>query len=159
MILRAEGAELARSLTPMIQYVQVLLVLDVLLHVRLRHPLGFPERFGAGERRQRVHFGTESTELGRRDVGPFRFELAQRAEVRVRKQRMIVLEIRSVQPVGYRAKFAEQIFAFHVTDETVGVRETEMKPVAKFRQQTFVVELVHDEFCNFQYCTADGDRF
>ena len=71
---------------------------------------------------------------------------------------MILLKVRSVQPVGNRAQLTDQVFTLHVTDETVGVRKAQMKSVAKFRQQTIVVEFIHHEFRNLQNRTSDGDR-
>jgi len=103
-----------------VEHVQVLLVLDVSLDVRLRHALGFAKRFCTGKRRQRVDirdFRALSAEFRRWYVGRFKFELAQRAKVRDGIQRMILLKVRSVQPVGNRAQLAEQVFTLHVEDE------------------------------------------
>jgi len=74
-------------------------------------------------------------------------------------------KIRSVQPsVRDCAELVDEVFALDVTDEAVCISVTEMQAVAERRQQTIVVELVHNELRKFEYGAADGnwlreDRF
>jgi len=51
------------------------------------------------------------------------------------------------------------MLAFNLANETVHVGKTESKSLAKRRQQKIIIEFVHDEFRDFQYCETDGDWF
>ena len=156
VISRTKCTKPARRLRPMTEHVQVLFVGNVFFHVRFRHSLDLAIFFITGERRYRIHLGTQAAKLRRRYVGRIRFEFTQRAKVGGRVEWVRGFEIRSVQPsVRNCAELADEVFALDVTDEAVCISVTETQ---ERRQQAIVVELVHNKLCKFEYGAADSDR-
>ena len=99
MILRAESVEVARRPAPVVEHVQVLFVSDVLLDVRFRYTAGFRESLPTAERVANAYIFERSPQNSVGGTSTVSHLNLPSVRSSPRNQRMILLKVRSVQPV------------------------------------------------------------